>query len=922
MGASNSTKGRRVHEIVGREEELEAIEGWLDGPRQIAVLIEGEAGVGKTTLVHAAAEAARQRGLRILRSKPTQAEAKLSFTAIGDLLEGALEEVLEALPAPQRRALEAALLLDGGVTLEMAAPDQRAVALAFLGGVRALSRSAPVLVVVDDIQWLDPPSATTLGFAGRRVGSEDVGFLLARRSGHEDAVTSELDNIERLDLGGLSAGALHRILRERLGLVLARPQLRRLHELSGGNPFYALELAGGYRHGVLGLDRGEPLPPTLEALVGHRIAALPQETREALAAAAALARPTTPVVASFEALAPAIEGDVIAIDAGVILFAHPLLASAAYAALDAKMRRGLHAQLANVAEDEEERARHLALAAEEPDEAVAAALERAGQLAAARGAPAAAADRLAESRRLTPASDDEALARRQRIEAGYASLAGDPDRARTLLESLLATTPGGPPRAEILAELALVHLYGVDWRSSVALYRSALEEAEGDVPLEARIEVGLALILDLLQDDVSEVIAHARRAARFAEQVADDCLLAEALCLQAKNELLAGHGFRAEILERALALEPATAALPPVQRPSDYAAVMLGVTDDFAAALSRFERIRLDALELGEEAPFAWTVARMAVLACLTRECPRALAYAEEGLEAAVQSRQEANEAVLHAAKALIDVHLGAADSARESAARALELDALLGVTVARVIATSALGLLELSLDRPGAAHELLDPLIRERRAAGVAEPGAMRYVPDEVEALVTLGRLEEAEALLGWFEDRARALDRASALAAGARCRGLLAAAHGDTSRALTELERALAEQARVAMPFERARTLLVRGSVQRLANQRRAARVTLGEALAELQRLGATIWAERARSELQRIAGRAPSSGELTASERRVAALVAEGQTNREVAAALFLAERTVETHLSHIYAKLGIRSRTELARRFKPL
>jgi DNA-binding NarL/FixJ family response regulator len=918
MAGSNSAWGRRVHEIVGREEELEAIEGWLDGPMQIAGLIEGEAGVGKTTLVRAAVEAALEGGRRILWAKPTQAEANLSFTAIGDLLEGALDEVLEALPAPQRRALEAALLLDGGVTLETAAPDQRAVALAFLGGVRALSRSAPVLVVVDDVQWLDPPSATTLGFAARRVGSEDVRFLLARRLGHEDAVTSEVDSIERFELGGLSAGALHRMLRERLGLVLARPQLRRLHELSSGNPFYALELAGGYRDGVLGLDRGEPLPPTLEALVGHRIAALPAETREALAAAAAVARPTTPVVASLEALAPAIEADVIAIDAGVILFAHPLLASAAYAALDPEARRRLHARLAKIAEDEEERARHLALAAEEPDEAVATALERAGQLAAARGAPAAAADLLAESRRLTPASDDEARARRQRLEAGYANLAGDPDRARTLLESLLTTTPGAA-RAEILAELAFVHFYGVDWHSSVGLYRSALEEAEGNLHLEARIEVGLALVLDLVQHDVSAVIAHARRAARIAEQIADEELLAEALCLQAKNELLAGHGFPGAILERALALEPATAALSPVQRPSDYAAVTLGVTDDFAAALSRFERIRLDALELGEEAPFAWTVARMAVLACLTGEFPRALAYAEEGLEAAVQSRQEANEAVLHAAKALITAHLGAADSARKSVARALELDALLGVTVARVTATSALGLLELSLDRPGAAHEVLDPLIRDRRAAGVAEPGAMRYVPDEVEALVTLGRLEEAEAVLGWFEDHARGLDRASALAASARCRGLLAAAHGDPARALAELARALEHHARVAMPFEHARTLLVRGSVQRLANQRRAARATLGEALAELERLGASIWAERARRELQRIAGRAPSSGELTASERRVAELVAAGQTNREVAAALFVAERTVETHLSHIYAKLGIRSRTELARRF---
>jgi DNA-binding CsgD family transcriptional regulator len=201
-----------------------------------------------------------------------------------------------------------------------------------------------------------------------------------------------------------------------------------------------------------------------------------------------------------------------------------------------------------------------------------------------------------------------------------------------------------------------------------------------------------------------------------------------------------------------------------------------------------------------------------------------------------------------------------------------------------------------------------------------VGDPGHLAFAPDEIEALVTLGRLEDAEELLDWYEERARTLDRASALAASARCRGLIAAARGERAAALAELERALAEHARVEMPFERARTLLVNGSLERRANRRRDARATLGEALAEFERLGAAIWAERAREELARIGGRAPSAGELTPSERRVAELVAEGKTNREVATALFLTERTVETHLSHVYRKLGIRSRTELARRLE--
>jgi DNA-binding CsgD family transcriptional regulator len=902
-----------VPEIVGREEELRAIERWLEGPRPSALLIEGEAGIGKTTLVRAAVEAARERSLRVLVAKPTPAEASLSLTGIGDLLEGTLAEVLDELPTPQRRALAAALLLEE----PQAEPDARALVVALLGSLRALARKRRLLVSIDDVQWLDNPSAVALGFAARRLAGDDVRLLLSRRTGHDDGVTPQLDDPERILLGGLSAGAIHRLLRERVDVVLGRPALHRLHELCGGNPFFALELARAYQRGEIGLGRGDRLPSSLDVLVAHRIAALPYETRVALAAASALSRPTASAVAPVEVLGTAVAAGVIALDGDEIRFTHPLLASAAYSALDHAQRRTLHARLATLTEDDEEEARHLALSSDGPDEAVAAALDRAAKLAAARGAPATAADLLEESRKLTPTSDREAVARRQRAEAGYASLAGDPERAVDLLEPLLASTPPGPARAEILAELGFVRLYGVDWRSSADFYRSALEEAKEDARLEARVEVGLAMILDLLQADLSEAIAHARRGAELADRVGNEALLAEALCLQAKDELLAGHGLPVALVERAVRLEPATAGLPTIQRPSDYAAVMRGLTDDFPGALAEFERIRLEALERGETAPFVWTVYRMALLECLTGDWRAANAHVEEGLEAALESREDANEAVLHAARSLIDAHVGSVDSARASAARALKLDARLAVTAARVTATWALGLLELSLNRPAEAHEQLDPLIRDRRSAGIAEPGAMRYVPDEIEALVELGRLDEAEELLAWFEERARTLDRASALAASARSRGLITAARGDTGAALAHLERAVAEHERVAMPFERARTLLVLGATQRRAKRRRTARETLGDALAFFERLGASHWADRARSELARVGGRAPSEGALTPAERRVAELVAEGRTNREVAAALYLSERTIEGHLSRVYGKLGVRSRAQLAR-----
>jgi DNA-binding CsgD family transcriptional regulator len=238
---------------------------------------------------------------------------------------------------------------------------------------------------------------------------------------------------------------------------------------------------------------------------------------------------------------------------------------------------------------------------------------------------------------------------------------------------------------------------------------------------------------------------------------------------------------------------------------------------------------------------------------------------------------------------------------------------------IATMAASSAVGLLELSVGDAEAAHGRLGSLVERVDAGGVREPGSARFVFDDVEALIGLGRLEEAEVLLDRWEDRACQLNRASALAAARRCRGLLSAARGDLDDAAGSLERALAEHERAPLPFERGRTLLVVGAVRRRANQRRAAREVLGEALRVFEGLGAPLWAAKAKAELARIGGRTTAGTELTATEERVAELVAQGLTNKAVAGELFVTDRTVEGHLSRIYAKLGVRSRAELARRF---
>ena len=263
---------------------------------------------------------------------------------------------------------------------------------------------------------------------------------------------------------------------------------------------------------------------------------------------------------------------------------------------------------------------------------------------------------------------------------------------------------------------------------------------------------------------------------------------------------------------------------------------------------------------------------------------------------------------------AVIAAHRGRVDAARAAAQGAIDRAEAQQIRVAQSGHGWVLGFVELSLGDAAAAL----PFLRrsyELRDDFLLEPGTRLELGDLLETLIAVGELEEADEVLATWHERAAALDRAWTLAILARCRGLLLAARGDLDGAVVSFELALAEHARSTDPFHRARTLLALGRTQRRAKRRSDARTSLREALAEFERLDAPLWAEQTRGELRRIGGRAPSNGELTEAERRIAALVAEGRTNKEVAAALFLAERTVASHLTRVYAKLGVRSRSEL-------
>ncbi|MGH2931683.1 MAG: AAA family ATPase, partial [Gaiellaceae bacterium] len=477
-------------EIVGRDEELRTISSFVQRtPPSGALLIEGDAGIGKTTLWRAGVEASRELSYCVLRASPAEKEETFSYSVVIDLLADVLDDVLPGLPRPQRRALEIALLLRDS---KGPPPERHTLGVALLGVLRILAASKPVLLAVDDLQWLDRSSAAMLGFAGRRLREERVALLLARRQ------SSRLDS-ERLELaipeerrfavrvGPLSMGALHRLLRDRLGSTLARPALRRVHEASGGNPFYALELVRALESSGGWTRPGHPLPvpETLEAILHERIDALPPGVRQVLAAAAALRRPTESMLGDWPALEQAAEAGLIELTNDGVSFTHPLLASAAYGSITAAERRRLHRRLAQVVSDPEERARHLALGAEGPDKEVADALEGAARQAAARGAPAAAAELAELAVRLTPTAERGRLLQRRVNAAGYHLPAGELDTASSMLEHLVDELPPGGARADALLLLASAQQ---SFRRCLQLAESALDDARGDDARVAKIE--------------------------------------------------------------------------------------------------------------------------------------------------------------------------------------------------------------------------------------------------------------------------------------------------------------------------------------------------------------------------------------------------------------------------------------------------
>ena len=883
--------------------------------------------MGKTTLWRVAVEHAEDAGVLVLQAQPVESETTLSYAGIGDLFEPVLDATLEALPAVQRRALSRALVLGE----EDDAPlDPRALRVALMTALRTLAEDRPVLVAIDDSQWLDYASSAGLAYGARRFRAERIGLLLSRRSGLESVLLDELlrspagERFTRVGVGALDVQALGRVVHEQLGATLPRPLLAEIHGAAGGNPFYALEIVRALQRTGTSIEAGHPipLPESLHELVAGRLLALPSDSRVFLLAAAAHAHPTIAIteaasgVERAAGLAPALEAHVVELDRDRIRFTHPLLAAGAYESGDALRRHEIHVRLAELLDDPEARAWQLAAATTSTDEGVAAILEDAALRARTRGAMRPGALLLERAAELTPA-DSEPDIQRRRVAAAYAHhAAGDTERARLLLEPALEKTPMGPERAGLLVALARIRSYDDDLRGASELYRQAIVEAPTGSQIEAYAQEGLGGTLFRLRERLDEAVRASGAAAATANRLGEPQLEAEGLATKAVAEAALGRLEAAETAEEALLLQRSCADRPVLRQPVFAASVVRFWHDELISAHDAYQAMVMAARELGDESSLPYIYVMLGQIDCALGRFEDALYVAEQGHAIAEQAGQRALVGYTLSVRALAQALLGQTDEATSSASRALDFARETSGVPAWIFATWALGHLALAQGNPAGAYEAMSALVEHHRREAIREPGALPFLPDAAEALVEAGRLDEAEELLGEYGAAAELLARRRGVAATHRVQGLLAAARGDLEGAVAALDGAVALYSAGDTPFERARSLLALGATQRRMKRRREARETLDEALDVFEGLGAALWAERARGELSRISGRAATPGALTPAEERVVALVAEGKTNREVAAALFVSDRTVEGHLAHIFGKLGIRHRTEIA------
>ena len=902
-------------ELIGRQRELDLIASVLEDARSSrarALAFMGEPGIGKTALLDWAVAAAG--GFTVVRVAGLAAEQDYPYAGLMAVVRP-LRQSMASLPATQSAAIEAVLAADAGST------ERFAVAAGTLGLLGAAAESSPLLLLVDDLQWLDEPTRDALTFALRRLSADAVAAVMASRPGGLGDIARAFDDV--IEVAALDADAASSLLTAD-DAVSPDPLVRAaLLAAAHGNPLALLELprrlTPGQRAG------SEPLPPSLAAgeLVAEAFASsartLPEPSRVALAVAALVEEDAVQLLeAALSELGvtvtdlEAAEAEaLLRLEPGRVVFRHPLVRSAAlHAAGDAACRRA-HGALARALPPGEARALHLGAAAVGADANAAAELVR-----VAAEVPAVTAAALL-TRAAELSGDRDERARTFAAAADKAFLAGRLGQSRTLAERVLGLSPPEAVRGAALVTLGRVARFTRPPTEACELLLDGADALAASDRPAALAAVGEAFITSLVTADR---IATGDLANRFLELHHSDAASerANALVVEGIALVMSGRGEEGEARLRA-ALEPGVAgAVDADTRERGLLVAAALWLDDHHRALVE----AMSALNQARSGGRLWALPSLLQFAGFAEarlgRFDAAYALLSEAAEMAEEFGQLVSWCDCANTLAGLEARLGLHDRCRDHAEQAIDLAAELSLDWFATHAALHLALSELGQGRAEEAAIRLEGIRADNIGRGVTDPAEYGY-EDLIEAYYRLGQLELAAERLAELETLIDKVPRPMQRALALRCAALLAT--GPEADAL--FERSLGLHT-AEMPFEMARTHLLWGERLRRDGERRRAREQLQRALDEFEALGAGAWAERCRRELVASGARlrrrdAATRDELTPQELQVALQVAAGLSNREIAQTLFLSPKTVEFHLTRIYRKLGLHARAELIERF---
>jgi DNA-binding CsgD family transcriptional regulator len=911
-------RGKLNSMLLGRDRERKLIATALDqacAGSSRTIVIRGDAGIGKSALLTDTIQHLRQ-PMNVLLVAGIEAESDISFAGLLSLLHPILH-LVDELPPAQIDAIHTALAMNSRPT------NPLAVGAATLGLLARAAEQMPVLIAIDDAQWLDEPTACAVGFALHRFDADSVAGLVTIRSDHASPLTEM--GFTAVDLTGLDQDSAYELMSRHSSI--AREVANRCHEASAGNPLALIEIGTGLdpnqRHGSRELDEALPIGRRLTKAFGSRIAAISEPAQHAVLIAALADRPGVATILAAltacgghqHALLEAEQAGIIAISDGELTFAHPLLRAAAVAHASASQRRSAHQVLATVLVDHDgdhdRYSWHLAGAAVGPDEIAARALETAAATARSRGGPSSAATALERAARLSP---DPSEGARRLIAAGDAHWdASGPHLALSCWHRALLETPDPLLHAGIVGRIGEAKAWFVD---SVGAVTFLVEESVRLRPFDVPGAVGLlvrASMMSGLVGDMGRAVTLADDAVALAE--ADERLVFAGRAARALARL--NHGAERDAIDDLALVDSLVATVKDADGTVlmflQIAAFSQMIREDWDRARATLATVIENARRTGMHAVVAFACAVRAEIGWRTGRWAEARTDADAAIafSRAVSSK---NASFGHAVLARIDACMGDESACRLQAGAAQEMAAKVGMASLQMWSDSAVGLLELSHDRHAAAVAALGAVAATGTAGQVYEPGFLWWQADLAEAAIAAGVPEYATRTMANLIEQQPRTGRVWTTVAIERVHGLLDRAHADE-----HFDASVTAATQLGAPFERARTQLC-WAHSNLTRHPVQARRDAAAAMEIFHSLGARPWSSKCEAVLG-LRGVDDSNahaiaGQLTAAELRVALAIGTGASSRDAAEQLYVSVRTVEFHLNNIYRRLGVRSRTELA------